>query len=1285
MRRSLAAFSVWPLLLVLLTFTAALAAERLRIVVGGDHENPPYEFMEDGKPTGFNIDLMRAVADAVGADVEFRLGPWSKVRRELEQGKIDALAGMYYSEERSKAVDFSLPHTMVTAGLFLRGDSHIRSMEDIKGKEVIVQKGDVIDDYLRKNGIASRIIEVKDPADVLRLLASGRHDCALMPSRFQGEYLLKVLGISNVRVTSANLPQFRYCFAVKKGNSSLKYRLDEGLNILKVNGKYQKIYDKWFGVYEQSRLWRTVRYFVWALGLITGLLAASSIWSWILRREVRNRTAELRRREEELRFTQYAIDKSIDQAFWMTRDGRLFYVNDAACRTLGYTREELLGMSIPDIDPIYQPEKFAEHWRDLQENGHATFETLHRAKDGRVYPVDIRANYVVFDGKEYNCSFATDISERKRADEALRESEEKFRVLAETSPAAIIVYQEEKNVYINPYATQLIGYTEREFLEMSFWDWMHPDSKELVKERGLARQRGELVPSRYEIKYLTKNGEEKWIFVSAGRIEYKGKPAGIATMFDITDRKRMEVELREAHDELEIRVEERTLALRNAKEEWERTFASVPDLIAILDNRHRVLRVNEAMAKRLGLKPDVCVGLHCYEAIHGLSEPPEFCPHTQTLMDGRKHVVEVHEERLGGDFLVSTIPLNDERGVMIGSVHIAYDITERKRAEEALRESESRVRRKLESILDPEGDIGELDLADIIDAPQIQALMDELYHLAGLKMSIIDLKGRVLVDVGWQDVCLKFHRAHPETLKNCHESDTDLTVGVPPGEFRTYRCRNNMWHIVTPIIVGGKHMGNLFMGQFFFDNEQLDYDLFRSQASRYGFPEEEYIAALEVVPRHSEEWVNMGKAVFLRLTDMFSKLSYGNIKLSHLLAERDRLTATLQKSEAQLKIAMDLAKLGPWEYDVGTGLFTFDDQFYALYGTTAEREGGTLMPAEVYARRFIPPEESAIVANGIAETQANSSIQLEHRIIRADGEERFIVVRAEAIFDQEGRFVKIRGANQDITERKRAEEELKQKKKMLEELNSTLEKRVQEEVTKNREKDIVLIQQNRQAALGEMFDHIAHQWKQPLNSIAVIIQALGSISAHEQVTGEYILGTVDSVMDMVGHMAQTVDVFRNFYNPDKEKSVFLIKDSIDKALNFVMPVFRRYGIEVDLDADPELLAFGYPKEYAQVLLNILANAKDAFMDRVVENPRINVKAFADGDSTVVTITDNAGGVPDLSIESIFDLNFTTKESSGGTGIGLYMSKNIIEKNMGGMLSVCNVEQGAQFRIELGAR
>ena len=137
-------------------------------------------------------------------------------------------------------------------------------------------------------------------------------------------------------------------------------------------------------------------------------------------------------------------------------------------------------------------------------------------------------------------------------------------------------------------------------------------------------------------------------------------------------------------------------AMRQAKEDWEQTFNTVPDCVAVLDDQHRVVLANRAMAERLGVTTEQCVGLHCYEAVHGTTQPPAFCPHTQTCGDHREHTAVVHEPRLGGDFLVSTTPRLDAQGRFTGAVHVARDITERKRAEEALRERE----RLLQDVID---------------------------------------------------------------------------------------------------------------------------------------------------------------------------------------------------------------------------------------------------------------------------------------------------------------------------------------------------------------------------------------------------------------------------------------------------------------------------------------------------------------------------------------------------------------------------------------------------------
>ena len=267
----------------------------------------------------------------------------------------------------------------------------------------------------------------------------------------------------------------------------------------------------------------------------------------------------------------------------------------------------------------------------------------------------------------------------------------------------------------------------------------------------------------------------------------------------------------------------------------------------------------------------------------------------------------------------------------------------------------------------------------------------------------------------------------------------------------------------------------------------------------------------------------------------------------------------------------------------------------------------------------------------------------------------------------------------EIAERQVVQEDLADKQRMLEALNRTLEERIETAVNELRQKDQALIQQSRLAAMGEMINNIAHQWRQPLNLISLIIQGF---PPREELTQEELDREVDRIMGVILHMSQTIDDFRNFFRLDKEKVRFTANQSVAKAIEFITPSLTANGIRVTVTQQPEVNVMGYSNEYAQVLLNILSNAKDILVERGVASPRIDIKITTVDGRSVVTVTDNGGGIGPEVMPKIFDPYFTTKEQTQGTGIGLYMSKIIIEQNMGGSLTAQNVEGGAQFRVEV---
>jgi PAS domain S-box-containing protein len=415
------------------------------------------------------------------------------------------------------------------------------------------------------------------------------------------------------------------------------------------------------------------------------------------------------------------------------------------------------------------------------------------------------------------------------------------------------------------------------------------------------------------------------------------------------------------------RIEE---SLERAKRDWERTFDAVPDLISILDKHHKIIRLNKAMAAHLNKHPKECIGLECHEAIHGSSIPPSFCPHTLSLDDGKTHHAELHEETLGGDFLISTTPLLDQSGELIGTVHMARDISDRKRVEEALR------------------------------------------------------------------------KAHDEL----------------------------------------------------------------------------------------------------------------EIRVTERTADLASLVEVLQ---------------------------------------------------------------------------------------------------------------------QEVMERIKAEEAL----------NVESEERIKA-VERLREQEKFMVLQSRQAAMGEMIGNIAHQWRQPLNILGLLIQQMQMYHEIGHFDSIYLDQSVKKGMEIIQHMSRTIDDFRDFFRPDKEPVLFSISEAIEKAISLVKESFASNLISIHCRIDSELVTKGYPNEFSQVLLNILINARDVLMERKTVDPEISISIENANDKCTIRISDNGGGVSDNIIDKVFDPYFTTKGVQQGTGLGLYMAKTIIEKNMNGMLTVSNGSKGAEFRIEV---
>ena len=399
-----------------------------------------------------------------------------------------------------------------------------------------------------------------------------------------------------------------------------------------------------------------------------------------------------KRAEAELERSHDFIENVEDACFEMDLSGNLTFCNESFLKTTGYTQDEYAALSRWDrhpsseeakrifrmYDEVYRtgiPVKSFEY-KNLHKNGATTFAeaSISPIRDKSGKPIGFRI-------------VGRDITDRKRAEEALRESEEKFRVLADSTPTAVALYQEDRWIYVNKAAQVICGYSQEELHSMNFWDIVHPEFRQIIREEGKKRQRGETVKDRYEFKITAKDGREKWVDISGASMMLQGRIAGVISVRDITERKEAEEGLREALGRLDEIIE------------------YLPDATLVIDMDGKVIAWNKAIEQMTGIKAADMLGKGDYEyalPFYGERRPilidlvlrPQQEGKAKYVNTERRDTVlegEAYIPALGGGetyLFVRASTLQDSQGNIVGAIESIRDITDRRRLESQLRQAQ---------------------------------------------------------------------------------------------------------------------------------------------------------------------------------------------------------------------------------------------------------------------------------------------------------------------------------------------------------------------------------------------------------------------------------------------------------------------------------------------------------------------------------------------------------------------------------------------------------------------
>ena len=990
---------------------------------------------------------------------------------------------------------------------------------------------------------------------------------------------------------------------------------------------------------------------VWATAAVVSILVGLVVL--LTTAMVRRRSAERALRESEKRF-RALIKNSLDVVAVYTAEGLATYLSPAVKQMLGYQPEALIGV---DAFSLVHPDDLAivrsGFRRIIEEGGLASpLEYRCRHADGSwVHLESVGGNYLddaAIRGLVVN---TRDITERKRAEAALEESESKFRDLVEKAIVGVYLIQDGVFKYVNARFAEINGYSVAEMTgKMAVGEAVYPEDRPIIGESIQKRLRGEVPTLEASFRIVTKDGEIRNVEVFSTGTLFQGRPAVIGTAVDITERKRAEE------------------ALRSSEERFRTLIESSP-LPIVMARDGKFIYVNSAYCRMIGVDS-------AGQVIHtDLLETvaPEKREEVRGYMEARAHHEEApaQYECLGLRMDGSSFPYEinvAQVNLADGPALIAYinDITERKRAEEALA-------KRLVALTQPLDAVEKIAFEDLFDLAEIQRIQDLTAEAWGVGALITRPDGSPITRPGnFTHFCSDFIRKTEKGFSKCQISDAELGRHNPSGPVIQKCLSAGLWGAGASITVGGRHIGNWLIGQV--RNEAQEEGQIMAYARELGHDESEFRQAfLEVPVMSQEKFAQIAHALFA-LAHQLSTIAYQNIQQARFITERKRAEEEMRRLRNYLSNIID---------SMPSVLVGVDTEGRVTHWNTAA-ELATGVGAEQAQGQ---PLEQVLPAMGrqlerLRQAMRTRMVEAQPKVPRlVDGEVRYEDVTVYPLMSNgvEGAVIRV----DDVTERVRIEEMMVQSEKML--------------------------------SVGGLAAGMAHEINNPLGVILQAVQNLfrrvspglpANVRAAEEcginLSGlqryferREVLTFLEDIRQSGQRAAEIVSNMLSFSRKAEgegnavdiaallDRTVVLAGSDYDLKKHYD---FRQIEIVRDYDPDvPQVVC--QPGRIQQVFLNILRNGAEAMMapEESGRAPQFTLRIGREAGMVRIEIEDNGPGMDEATRKRVFEPFFTTKPPGAGTGLGLSVSYFIITENHGGTMSVESKEGvGTRFVIGLPA-